>query len=98
MVAQTMPSASSVDLTNAISVGLSSRCRMFSGDFIFTLFLSVRNGFTTGNRNFLSPCLWWWFIDRRPKNTEFFYRLHELGKIHRLHHIGIDAVLVKFNQ
>ena len=34
------------------------------------------------------------FVDGRPKNAEQLDRLHELGEIHGLHHVGVDPVPV----
>src|ERR1035438_3425024 len=71
---------------------------MWSGDFIGNRLLSRGNDFTALNRSFFSPCRRRRLVDGGPKNAELFDRPHKVDEIHRLDHVGVDAVLIKLDQ
>src|SRR5580704_4987190 len=95
---QTMPSVLRVDKTSAASFGSSSKCSTWSGDFIGNFFLFGGQDFTAWHRSFFSRCKGRWFINCCPKDAKLLDRLHKLGKTHRFHHVGVDAVFIKLNQ
>src|SRR5579859_5614430 len=97
-IAHVMPPASRVDRTSAASFGSSSKCRMWSGDFIGNLVPFGGDDFTALYQRFCFPGLRRRFIDSHPKDAEPFDHLHELGEIHGLHYVGVGAVLVTLDQ